>query len=306
MKHLERAFDNQNQWWKYLATFLFSFVGGLLISTLVPLGVILYYKNQGIPANLKSPLDLSVYSIDQNLNLGIVLLPFAISLILIAVMARQMHKRSITEIVNGTQSIRWNKFFFSAILWIALMSIAMVYSYLSNEENFVFQFQWSEWLPLLAISLLLIPLQATFEEVLFRGYFAQGIGAWTSSRWLAIIIPGIAFGLLHSANPEVKEFGFWLAMPQYVLFGLLFGLISALDDGIECAMGAHTANNVFLSLLLTHDHAAFQTPSVFKILELNPESDLIFTVILFGLFLFILYRVYKWDFSIVNKKISSI
>ena len=34
-------------------------------------------------------------------------------------------------------------------------------------------------------------------------------------------------------------------MPQYIFMGFIFGLISVFDDGIECAMGAHTANNIF-------------------------------------------------------------
>ena len=306
MKHLERALDRQNQWWKYIVTFLFSFAGGNLIGSLPLLGVILYYETQGILSNPDNLLDFSVYPISQNLNLALLLLPFAVNLILIALIAKRMHRRSINEIINGTKSIRWSKIFFSAIVWTTLMGSSLIYSYLVDKENFVFQLEWSTWLPLLVVSLLLIPFQTTFEEVLFRGYFAQGIGVWTGSRWLAILIPGIVFGLLHSANPEVKEFGFWIAMPQYVLFGLLFGLISVLDDGIECAMGAHAANNIFLSLFLTHDHAAFQTPSAFKVLKLNSELDLIFTVIIFLIFLFILHRAYQWNFSILNKRIYSI
>ena len=50
--------------------------------------------------------------------------------------------------------------------------------------------------------------------------------------WLVIIIPGVLFGLMHIANPEVKEYGFWLTIPQYVMFGLFFGLIITICIGL--------------------------------------------------------------------------
>ena len=64
----------------------------------------------------------------------------------------------------------------------------------------------------------------------------QGIGAWTKSRWFTLILTSVMFGLMHSFNPEIKAYGFWLTMPQYILFGLLFGIITVLDDGIELAL----------------------------------------------------------------------
>jgi hypothetical protein len=35
---------------------------------------------------------------------------------------------------------------------------------------------------------------------------------------------------------------------------MIFGVITMLDDGIEAAMGAHTANNIFLCIMVTNHH----------------------------------------------------
>ena len=52
-------------------------------------------------------------------------------------------------------------------------------------------------------------------------------------------------------------------MPQYIVFGLIFGIITILDDGIEAAMGAHAANNIFLCIMVTNESSALQTPALY-------------------------------------------
>lgn len=93
-------------------------------------------------------------------------------------------------------------------------------------------------------------------------------------------------------------------MPQYISFGLIFGLISVLDDGIELAMGIHFANNAFLSLFVTHSSAAFQTTAVFEAQKVDPYWGFL-TLLLSGIILIaFLYRKYNWSFSVLNKKIE--
>ena len=105
----------------------------------------------------------------------------------------------------------------------------------------------------------MIPIQAASEEFFFRGYLAQGVASWTHSRWWTLVVPSVLFGLMHTANPEVTEYGFWVMMPQYILLGAMFGLAALLDDGIEVAMGAHAVNNLLGAVLTTYKGAALQT-----------------------------------------------
>ena len=94
----------------------------------------------------------------------------------------------------------------------------------------------------------------------------------------------VLFGLMHSLNPEVKEFGFLTMMPQYILFGLIFGIITIMDDGIEAAMGAHAANNIFLCIMVTNKASALQTPALYEQINIYPWTEfagLFFTGIVF-------------------------
>ena len=121
---------------------------------------------------------------------------------------------------------------------------------------------------------------------------------------IAAVLPALLFAILHVANPEVKEYGFFLAMPLYVIPGILFGLMTILDDGIETAMGTHAANNIFLAIFVTSKASALQTEALLEQQNVDPLKELWVLLILSILSIAILSYKYKWRFSILNKKIA--
>ena len=307
MKHLERALDKQNQWWKYLVVFVSGFLGANLIGAVPLLVVILYKTAQSggrITPNPDNFADFSVYGISSNLGLILMILPFVIGLITVVLLFKPLHKRTFKEVINGTNRIRWRKFLFAALIWGLIMFICSAIDYCLNPTNYQLNLNISSFIPLIFISLLLIPFQTTFEEILFRGYLSQGVAAWTKSRWLVLVIPALLFAFMHAFNPEVKEYGFWLTMPQYLLFGLLFGLVTILDDGIETAMGAHAANNVFASVFITNKASALQTSALFNQQNVDPVKDTFIFIAICVVFLAILSYKYKWKYAILNKKVQ--
>ena len=88
-------------------------------------------------------------------------------------------------------------------------------------------------------------------------------------------------------------------MPQYVLSGLIFGVITILDDGIEGAMGAHTANNLFLSVMVTHKVSALQTPSVYEQISISPWIDFASLLFIAVLFILILAGIFRWNLKVL-------
>lgn len=281
--------------------FLAQVVGSL------PLGIAVTVKTIQLGSNLPEPKffsDMSIYGIDQNLFLALSLLPFVASLIAMWILLKPLHERTISETVNGTQKVRWKRFFTAFGVWFSLSGILLTVNYWANPTNFEFQAAVEKLIPLVVISVLLIPIQSSYEELFMRGYLAQGIGAWTRSRICAVVLPAIPFALLHSTNPEVHAFGFWTMMPQYLLPGLVFGLVSVLDDGIEIAMGAHVANNIFAAVLISNEELTFQTPAVFAQLHIYPKTELVTLTILCIVFVAIMALIYKWDFGILRRKIE--
>ncbi len=307
MQHLERALDGQNQWWKYILVILIAFLGGNILGA-IPLGVVVIsstLQNEGeITSNPDNFMDLSAFGIDPNLGLVLLMIPFIVSLIFLVLMAKTLHQRKLSDLINGTPSIKWSKFFFAFGIWGLLMILYVAVDYTLSPDNFNVRFDLSSFLPLIFISLLIIPFQASFEEILFRGYLAQGIGVWTRNRWLVILIPGLLFGLIHAYNPEVEAYGFWATMPQYILFGLVFGLITVLDDGAEIAMGAHSANNVFLSIFVTTEASALQTAALLEQKDVFPWKETVILILISAAFVWLMHYRYHWNFAVLNKKVE--
>ncbi|HOF16097.1 MAG TPA: type II CAAX endopeptidase family protein [Bacteroidales bacterium] len=304
MNHLERALDNQNQAWKYILLFL---IGLLLIAFIgaLPQLAILMHIQQKYNAVILNINDLVNYGFDLNAILTLNIFPFIIGLLVLFALIKTLHGRSYTEVINGTKKIRWNHFFFAFLLWTSLIALYYLVKYMIAPQNFIFQFQAEKFIVLLVVTLLLIPFQTIYEEVMFRGYLMQGFAVWTNNRWLPIIFTALIFGLLHVLNPEIEEYGFWIVMPQYIIFGLLFGLTTVLDDGIETAMGAHTAHNIFLCLILTSEGSALQTYALFQEINIKMSVIDIFDPLAIGtIFLIVLYFKYKWNFSVLNKKVK--
>ena len=306
MNFLENFSGKNNPFWKYLVTFVVAFIAAGIIGGIPLLFVIIVYTfKSGVDITKMTEVlnDPSIIGISQNLLLLLMLFTFTVGLFATIWFIHILHRRSFSETVNGTKRVRWQRVFTGFGVWSLLMFVSLMVYLFFDPENYTLQFEIKTFIPLLFISLIFIPLQTTFEELLFRGYLAQGIGAWTKNRWLVVIIPSILFGLMHYANTEVETYGFYATIPSYILYGLLLGFISVIDDGIELAMGLHAANNIFGCLFVSFDTSSLQTPAIFHQQNINIPQMYI-EILLLGLIAFIFFaKKYKWNLAVLNQKV---
>ena len=308
MNHLESTFTGKNNIWRYVVMIAVVLIASNTIGA-IPLLIAILAKSVSNPEVFSqlsaNPNDYSVLGLEPNTLLIMMIFPFIAGLAAFVLFVKPLNKRTIINTINGTGKIRWNRFFISALVWLILSGIYLFIYLKLDPSNFSLNNKTASLIVLSVISLLLIPFQAAFEEVLFRGYLMQGFTAILKNRWFPIIMTAVLFGLMHALNPEVKEFGFLTMMPQYMLFGLIFGVITILDDGIEAAMGAHAANNIFLCIMVTNKSSALQTPAFFEQQNIYPWTE--FAALLFVgiVFVFILKMVFKWkDFSVLFGKVK--
>ena len=99
---------------------------------------------------------------------------------------------------------------------------------------------------------------------------------------------------MHITNPEIKEFGIAIMLPQYILLGLFLGILVVMDDGLELALGVHAINNIFSALFITHKSSVLQTPALFKTNTIDPKFELIVLCFSIVLFIIVISRKYKW------------
>lgn len=302
----ESALRGKNAFWRYLVVFVIIFAATNTIGAL-PLISVIVIKSINNPGLLDSAseniMNLSTYGIDPNVGLILMIVPFVIGTLTLYLLMKPIHRRKFITLFNGGGRIRWMKFFMAALVWMILMGIYLYFSIINDPGNFTINNLSRSLIWLVIIAVLLIPFQTSFEELLFRGYLMQGAGAWFRNKWMPLIITSLFFGLMHSFNPEIKEFGFWVMIPQYVTYGLVFGLITIIDNGIEIAMGAHAANNVFLSIFVTQKSAALQTPAIFEQQQVYPWADFLSLVILSVIFFVLMGILNRWclkDVFVIN------
>lgn len=254
----------------------------------------------------ENPTDLSSLTPDPYSGLFSMLFPFVAGLFAFILLVKVLHSRSFTMTITGSTRIRWSHFFVSYFVWAALSFLYLAIYYRIEPSNFTLNNASSSLLYIAAIALVLIPFQAGFEEVIFRGYLMQGFTTMFSYRWFPLVMTSLLFGLMHAFNPEVKEYGFFTMMPQYILFGLIFGIATLLDDGVEAALGAHAANNTFLVIMVTHDSSSLQTPALFEQHSVYPWTEFAGLLISGVIFILILKLVFKWNnFFVVLSKVKN-
>jgi membrane protease YdiL (CAAX protease family) len=134
-------------------------------------------------------------------------------------------------------------------------------------------------LPVLTLALLLTPLQAASEEILFRGYLTQALGRIFRSRSKIAVAVGMIFALLH-----FNAYG-PLTMPYMFAFSLILSLATLRDDRIELAIGAHTAQNC-LAVVVSIDSLVSMDTTTIQI-----TWPYLFTVVLHGILFYGLTRL---------------
>lgn len=292
--YLLKGFKGENHFWRYLVTLVLVFIATQVAA--VPYAVLLLVKSldSGQIPDSTNITDFKSFGIDPNIGLVLMLLPYLAGLVILLFLIYGFHKRTITDTLTGRERFDLSRFWYGASTWLILWSIVFMIHYIIEPGNFIPNFDPSHFFLLILISILFIPFQTSFEEVLFRGYLMQGLAVLSRNRWVPVLITSLAFGLLHAFNPEVKEYGFTVTMPQYLLYGFLFGIITIMDDGLELAVGVHAINNIFLSIFFTHDSSSLQTTALFKIDNFNPIVDLAEFVLVSVIFILIVSRRYGW------------
>jgi len=264
----------------------------------LPLLAGLFYKSFSNPDIFSvfsaNPNDYSIMDFTSNTMLIVMLFPFIAGLAAFILLVKPLHSRTFMSVINGTSKFRWNRFFISMLIWAGLSAFYFIFYLKLDPQNFTLNNKSFSLVILAIISILLIPFQAAFEEILFRGYLMQGFTAILGKRWFPLIMTSILFALLHGLNPEVKEYGFLTMMPQYILFGLIFGIITILDDGVEAAIGAHTANNAFLCIMVTSKSSALQTAALYEQQRIYPWAEFAALLAVGLIFIFILKIIFRW------------
>ncbi len=295
MNFIQQAYKGRTEWYWYLITLAIVFIFWQFIGV-IPLSIAAYLKAGSLDKFMEAANDaFATVGLDSNLYLFLGLLTLITGFLGLVIGVKFIHNRMIKTVVTSRDKVDWKRFFYAFGLWFSISIVFLVIGIYMDSDNIIWNFKPIPFFILVLISLLLIPLQTSFEELLMRGYLMQGIGVLAKNRWVPLLVTSLIFGLLHGANPEVEKLG-WGIMVFYIGTGLLFGITTLMDEGTEIALGMHAANNIVAAVFVTANWTAFQTEALF--IDTSEPSlgweTYLPVFVLYPIVLLILSKKYGW------------
>lgn len=291
---IEQGFDRENHFGKYIfgsfLVIIFSVIGQMPWMLAIFIKTVMLEKKQ-----FPSDENVMMKVLDSNLTLFMLTLSFAFGLFALFFVIKYIHKQTILSVTTSRAKVDWKRIMFSFSIWTIFTIVTTLISYFIAPDLFVLNFKLVPFLILVLVGTLMIPIQTSCEEYLFRGYLMQGFANISKNKWFPLIMTSLIFGSLHLMNPEVDKMGYSI-MIYYIGTGLFLGILTLMDEGIELSLGFHAANNLVGALLVTADWTVFQTNSVF-IDKSEPEifSGILLPVfIVYPILLFIYSKKYGW------------
>ena len=251
---------------------------------------------------INSPVDVDVMMkqvIDKlGLNIFFILAigPLVAGFFIILGWVYLVHGQSITSLTTSRKKVDWKRVLFAFLLWGGITMLMMLADIMMSPDDYVLNFKPIPFLILMVMAIVLVPLQTSFEEYMFRGHLMQGLGIMAKNRWVPLVVTSVLFGVMHAANPEVGKIGYGI-MVFYIGTGFFLGILTLMDEGLELALGFHAANNLTAALLVTADWTAFQTNSIYKDVSQPTLGWDIFipVLVIYPILLLIFSKKYGWS-----------
>ena len=283
---IQQAQRGQNSWKVYLSVILITF--GFFFIGQIPVSIILLKAeqnnvlyNEQIASQISYPLFFILLNLQFILAFGALLL-----------FTYLLHRRPILTLLTSANKFRLNRLGWGMLSTLIVLTISDLIYYSLYPEEYIWQFDADKFFPFLLVAILIFPFQIGFEEVFFRGYVLQGVSIGTRSIIAGWVISSVLFGLAHSFNLEVSEFGILKMLAVYISLGLGLGFVTIYTQGLEIAMGFHLINNLYVALVKTFPGSSLNTPALF--ISPAPDADYMVAESIISMLIFILLAIFPY------------
>lgn len=245
---------NKYSWWKPLVMVLLTMVYYFVMSTALVIALILIlviaapdFVNslpvngdiEEITAMLESSSEFQVGALLFLLLSVAIMWPAAILACL------SVGIRPVGRLYSVNLKLRWRLLGKMTLLTLAVLvplhgivqGIVVALDPAATEQRLQ-DFNLGGFLLSMLIVLLIVPLQAGAEEVIFRGALLQMIGSWVKHPAVAIAITTVLFAAVH------VQYDIW-GITAVGLMGAAAGYLTWRTGGLETAIALHTVNNWF-------------------------------------------------------------
>ncbi len=284
---LNNAFTGKNDWWRYLVTIILTWGASSLIASFI-IGfilIILLLPNMGA----LDLVDLNLIIFEPLFIILVALITFALAFLILYLCLKFIHQKKFISIINIKSKLRWKRIGIGALAWLGIILFFDVIFFLIDPDSFQISFDPQLFWIFALLSLITFPIQATFEEVFFRGYLIQGLALKIKKPLNILLLSSFIFAFLHWWNVDPLALSISITVSAFII-GLMLGIITLADDGIELAIGMHVINNLYVTIF----HSSPQTglgelPSLITS-PLDPYRSPLIILLASIAFIFILFR----------------
>ncbi|MBI5933356.1 MAG: CPBP family intramembrane metalloprotease [Chloroflexi bacterium] len=288
--YLDAALDGKNDWWRYALGYLFILACYLILGSIPVLALALFAMLDGNPLTNLSLTGVFT-GISPVITFVVLMSSFIPFFIAEVATVTLIHRRPFRSLITTAARVDWKRVWQGAGIWLLVAALISLVEALLYPGRYVFSFDAKNWIAIAVASLILIPIQSSAEEFLFRGYLLQHAGLKVKNVVALSLLSGFLFTLPHLGNPEVIEMGALMTV-FYFVTGVFLAVITLKDNGLELALGMHASNNIFSSLFASYTNDAIQTPALFTIGEFDMTFNLI--TLFVGVVLFYLLAFKVW------------
>ena len=227
------------RWWKPLAA-IALFLGFLLV-VIIPLGVSIFVASllDGVDIDDTDSFDVWLVGSAWGFFLTMISLAALIPVSIFAMRITFGRPMGYVSSVTGRFRFGWALRCVACVtpVWIALMVVLYFFSSTFDGS------QHRSVLLMVAIAVLVVPLQSAGEEFAFRGLLQQTIGSYFSHRWLSLVVPAVVsiplFAMAHGS------WNVWV-LADLATFAAIAVYLTWRTGGLEAAIAIHTVNNMAL------------------------------------------------------------
>lgn len=214
---------------------------GLVIAAFVVMVIFIAAAFTGDPVGLEDFLDrLDVVDPTDPWVFVLMMVSIIVMLPLLWAACAMVGYRPFGRVSSVTGRLRWGWLMMCTLAAVVVYGLGysvLVFLEIADGASFGSLFEIDRavvgfWL----LILLLVPLQATAEEYVFRGYAMQLIGSWVRNPALPILLPAPLFMLAHG-------YDIWGQL-SVASFAIVAGFLAWRTGGLEAAIALHVIHNI--------------------------------------------------------------
>jgi len=303
---LDNVYPGENNFWRYFFTIILIWGAPIILGIMIGIFFMTYLLTQGFDASYL----VENFTSNPLIFMLFIAITYVISFFFLYIGVRYIHQRKFLSLVTTESRFNWKRFWKGGLAWFALLNLSLVLSLILDPGSLKFNFNLNPFILILVLSLLIFPVQASFEELFFRGYLMQGLGLLTKKPVLLLLVTSLIFSLPHYFNGSYTILSVDLVLQAFIL-GLTLGIITLGENGLETAIGVHIFNNIFATVIVSHpEDMGLSMPSLFTSLSSpDPVIDTL-GIAIFGLILLVIifwgkkenvFRLFQRDNSVEGK-----